>query len=196
MTKNEAIDAGRKAGQVQAEAMMNEVYLREKNDNEAANDSVAYANMHCADAKIRSSVYHDAYKAAFMQVYRNRHANLPEVKAENRKRSIDYTLRNLIEDADRNIADWTERLAKNPCDAFEWSDGAMQRAAEKEVALHLKAIVESEKGGIDQAVAYAVEQALRGARWPSHSTSTITNVMAEFKTAAFAEFAAKFQEQN
>lgn len=192
MNKTQATDLGRAAGLKQAEAMMNETFLREVTPEQIEAKADEYATFHCAEAKIRSIIYSASYKGAFLSVYRNRRSELPEVVAERRLSYLTHRLADMIASGEDTIDKFKEKLTANPAYAFEWAQGAIEAAAKLDVAIRLQGILTHENGGFDAVMKNALREALRGARNPSHSTSTVSNLVDEAKTAAYAEIADLF----
>jgi len=195
MTKNEAIEAGKEAGTKQAEAMVNAEWLRAKVPAGASGIAVRdvavaeagpYASMASAERKVRSTPFFDAYAKAFAAIVVARWNELPEVKVEQRVRSFEWRVESALTSAQADLDKFSKNFSEDPAYAFEWADSAMKAAASRKVALHLQAI--AKEHGLDEALNFAHQQALRGARYPSHSTSATTNEMAAYVTAAYAEF--------
>lgn len=188
--------AGVEAGRTLGERHINDDFVRMTSEN-ARKIAQAQASNASAEAKIRSSVWHDAFVAAFMAVYTERRNALPEVKAANRVRRIGWLIEDLRSGAEEKLANFKRDLSVNPRFAFEGADGAIDAAARLDVAAHLQGIFDAAdkpKGGPEAAVAYATDQALRGARYGHHSTSACSNATAMAMTAAFAEFASRAAE--
>lgn len=83
---------------------------------------------------------------------------------------------------------WQADLAKNASHAFEWSN-------EVAVAAHTAWVLRQAHDllgnyGPAALLKAANYEVMRGARWPSHSTSPSANVAAEAKTAAWADLVA------
>jgi hypothetical protein len=199
MTKNEAKHLGTEHGIYFANCLADDTLRAELSDTLVQNEAHLCAS---AKAGFRSGETGNGptYVAAFVNAarlrYNGRRNELPDVKAEQRRQSIDWTIEGLLRCAKDDLATFSARFAENPLYAFEWASGAIEAAAKQHVALALKAIVErpgDEFGGHENAVKYAVREALRGAKWPSHSTSAVSNLANEAKTAAFADFADKYR---
>jgi hypothetical protein len=92
-----------------------------------------------------------------------------------------------IESCETSIAKFAARLAVNPTDAFEWGNDAAI-ASGNLLAFKVILAVFDEKG-YEVAKDHDLAQALQGARCPQHSTSTLSNLVNEAKTAAYADFA-------
>ena len=91
-----------------------------------------------------------------------------------------------IEACEVRIARFTERLATNPYDAFEWgTDTAI--AAGKLRAYQSIAHLFDEKG-YEAAKAFALRRTVEGAKFPQHSTAALSNLVKESETAGYAEF--------
>ena len=99
-------------------------------------------------------------------------------------------LRRSIAYADQAVTEWRTKLFdNNPASAFEWAREAMEAAAKAEVLG--KVLQLTLDLGPVKALRYATEEALRGARWPTRSTSGPANIMGEARTSAWAEFVAE-----
>jgi hypothetical protein len=200
MTKTEARNLGTEHGVCFANTLSNEQLLADvaglvlkSRANEWAVTQAGFRSTETGNAPS----YIDAFLNAAILRYNGRRAELPEVKAEMRRKAVEWKLESLLSGADDDLQKWAVSFAENPQYAFEWADRAIQAAARKDVALRLKSIIEApEHGGHEAALKYAVDQALRGARWPSHSTSGVSNLAKEAVTAAYADFAADFQHRD
>lgn len=139
----------------------------------------------------------EMYRAKVRQLVLARRNEIPEVHVENRRGSIERQLEWILSSAEADLAKFAASFAENPFYAFEWAQSAIEAAARKDVATRLKMMIDGGKekdsyDGWEAAVAFAYDQALRGARWPNHSTSAVSNVAKEALTAAYADFAANF----
>lgn len=202
MSKDELRDLGRAHGCQSAESA-SETTLR-MDAMEVGGIAGTIASARAADEKVRSTVYHEAFKQGYVQVWSRRRNDLPDIKAANRAKSLDYTLTDMIVAADGVLKKFAENFAANPLHAFSWSSNVIEAAARKDVALQLQAIVNGELPevsprkvvGVQAAIDYALAQALRGARSPSQSTSQVSNLCEQAKVQAFAEVAEKFYRYN
>ena len=78
------------------------------------------------------------------------------------------------------------KLEKDASYAFEWSQAAFAAAAEIEVGRIIVAAMES--GTTAEAIkSNALDQALRGARYPARSTSVQSNLMEQEVAAVWAK---------
>jgi hypothetical protein len=116
----------------------------------------------------------------------------PAVQAFRRTQNVTETLRRKIADADKAIASFQKSLSERPAMAFEWGRDTVSIACEKEVATQLLRVVEDK--GLDVAYEVALSQTINGARWPSHSTSPMSNLASTYMTAAWASFVAQERE--
>ena len=103
---------------------------------------------------------------------------------------------------ERDLASAKEVLAKfsadlltDPAYAMEWGDRAVTAAGQVSV---LGAAIAALKNGAEPAKvrAHAVEQALRSAKWPSRSTSQMTNLTAQAKGETWAFVAERLDWVN
>jgi hypothetical protein len=112
-------------------------------------------------------------------------------QAEERRRwKLEWTRRKLEDWAKLDLAKFRKNLDENPLYAFEWADGAIRDAARYDVAIRLLKVWDHPEGGYEEMVDKAREQVLDGARWPSNSTSALTNLVKQEVTKAYAEFVA------
>lgn len=195
MTKTEARTKGTEQGQgfanglTQESLVLDQDAIREGIRQAANSAAVSQAGFRSVDSEL-AKVYIAAFcQAAYTQAWARRD-QVPEIVAARRIRSIAYSIEQLITGGEDELADFAKRLAENPLYAFESSDRAITAAARRDVGLRLKQVFDHETGGPEAAVAYAIEQAVQGARWPSHSTSAMSNFCAECKVAAYGDFAA------
>lgn len=97
-----------------------------------------------------------------------------------------------IEKGDDEMKKFTDDLQyKNAVYAFEWSHSVMNAAAAREVALYIKNCL---KAVPDETDLWALRESVNdrvisSAKYPKFSTSPTSNLMEQFKTAAFAEWA-------
>jgi hypothetical protein len=191
MKKNEAIEAGKTDGRETFELMHRTGMLAIRADVDfdfvreiaagKALEAVTRIPGRSADA------YQEPFVTAFVSAAREVHGNLPEVKAERRLRWLQRHVDERIKGAQEAVAAFAKRLADNPLNAFEWGTDAVKDAAYLHVYTQLQQLM-TEKG-IDAVVEVARVEALRYVRYGHHSTSPMSNLAAEFKAAAFAEFA-------
>jgi hypothetical protein len=89
------------------------------------------------------------------------------------------------ESATKEVTSWARKFADNPASALEWSDKIFDEAAALQVIAQVEMMLENKAtlGGVKQALE---KMALRGARWPEHSTSVASNRMHQALTAAYA----------
>ena len=78
-------------------------------------------------------------------------------------------------------------LLVDPQTELEWCNDSFRSSGRLSVVAVLRDLVETK--GLAVAAGFARSEALRGARWPQHSTSPAVNLACECRTAAFAEFA-------
>ncbi len=207
MTKNEAIELGKQAGAAAAE-LMDEAAVREDADTmrvRACMTLDANGRLFVGGTKVQADAFRAAYIEAFLRAGRARYYDLPDVTAAMVLRSVMRWIDGAIELADKVIAQHIADLSKNPLYAMEWSDRVFEAAAQKDAAIRLRIIVTREHDGqpvttgtdsdfgVAAAVREATRAAMRGAQYPSRSTSQPSNLAKEYVTKAFAEFATRFR---
>jgi hypothetical protein len=96
----------------------------------------------------------------------------------------------------RAVENFSTKLSADPADAFSWGDDAMKAAAQLCVGSKLRQWVDLTRknrpdendAGIAEIVLREVHaEVLRNARWPSMSSSAVSNLMAVYVNAAMAE---------
>lgn len=94
-------------------------------------------------------------------------------------------------------------FAKDPQYAFSWGEPAIKAAAQKHVGDMLTDYIARVRANQpewdDEKVADCIvneltAELIRKARWPEHSTSQISNLIAQERTAHIAEFVARMSE--
>lgn len=120
-----------------------------------------------------------------------RHFITPEERIATVRRSLERKLDDMISDGKDAVTEFTGWLEQNPVSAFESAQRTIERVAAMDVALRLQHVLtfDGEHGGMKAAYALALQEALRGAEYPSHSTSVVSNLVAEAKIAAYAVIA-------
>jgi hypothetical protein len=99
----------------------------------------------------------------------------------------------LVRSGDIKIAKFKDSLEKNASYAFEWSSSAFEGAAQKEIGALLLVTLEqankktSEEEIVKQIEAWAADRVLTGARYFPRSSSPSSNLMEQYRTAAFGE---------
>ncbi len=90
-----------------------------------------------------------------------------------------------LERAEKRLAEWGERLAGNPENAFSWSMEAFDAAADKSVFGQVAYYFE--RGlSVEEIKELADREVYRGARSPARSTSPVSNLMEQEVVAAYA----------
>ena len=100
-----------------------------------------------------------------------------------------YDLEHDIEQAEKELAGFNEKFMSDPEHTFSWADDYYKKAAQHKVAKFT--LMRIKEHGLDIAVRQAFDQALSGARWPQHSTSSSSNLMHQEMTSAWAEMVCK-----
>lgn len=96
----------------------------------------------------------------------------------------------MAESAGMELEKFKTRFEEDAFYAFEWADNAMQAAARQMVYRAAAAYLER---GITEAALkeQALNEALRIAKYPPRSTSVPSNMMAQYKGAAWADIVEK-----
>jgi hypothetical protein len=197
MTKAQATLEGKAAGETTFDGLVARgEFTVDAATEPTREEAVLRASVYTSLAGIRNDTFFDAFVGAFRARWCAAHGQLPSVQAARRvewlRRTIDSNLRSAKDTLDKFAADFAE----NPLYAFEWGGAAVEAAARRDVALIMQRTLDGvdmkpEYAGYDNAIKYATEQALRGARSPHHSTSMLSNYANECKVAAWAEYAVR-----
>ena len=95
-----------------------------------------------------------------------------------------------IKSAQEQLEKFKTSLDKDPMYAFDWSGDAISAAVEFKMLTDIKAAIE--KGcTVEKLIEHLTDIALREARYPSRSTSPMSNLIAQEK----ASFAIKFVDE-
>lgn len=106
----------------------------------------------------------------------------------------------LVQNAERDLTAWKEKLEKNPAYAFEWSSRTFQAAAELEVGKTVQAWLKmaetsehTEERLLKDIMDEVKARVIRGARWPQHSSSPQSNEMKTIVISVWAELLMKHE---
>ena len=94
-------------------------------------------------------------------------------------------LERTAENAEKEVAKFASDLAEDAADAMRWADGPM--AAAMKAAVIRKFLMIVDNYGPDAALRSAHDEAMRGAKFPSQSTSAASNFTERAATAQWAE---------
>lgn len=120
--------------------------------------------------------------------------------------NLNWDLKNDAERSEKTLAEFAVRVQKDPAGALEWSKGAFEAAASLSSARTIVALIENIKSRGDEYVevgdlevikalrAEFYDAVMRGAKWPSRSTSVQSNEMELELTARRAEWLEKFDQ--
>lgn len=139
------------------------------------------------ERKIRGTSVHTDACEAVMREWRTRYYAQPSVQAEMLREGMSRKMDRMYDGATETLEKWTARLKANPLDAFEWGDRAIRAAAELQAVAVLRQVFVAQ--GAPAAKQYAMDEAVRGARNPQHSTSVLSNEAKTMLVAVYAEFA-------
>lgn len=121
--------------------------------------------------------------------------NLKQLKAQ---------LEKMVNDGDRALSEFKDKLNQNPVHAFKWADSVMSLTARQLVAQTFLTQINNWEASKDadaqgrltedqvvERIRQAVNrEAVNKARWSSQSTSACSNTMERQELAAYAELAA------
>lgn len=112
----------------------------------------------------------------------------PEVEAHLHVRAVIMSLETSVRYYGKRVAGFSADLADDAAHAFELAGGAAEAAAKIGVAQLLLDIIRHPDGGLENAFRRSHAEMVRGARWPKSSAAPSSTLMAQFTTAAWAEF--------
>lgn len=172
---------------------------RETIRSAARSAAVCQMNFRSVDSTSAQTFIEAFAPAASARLYQ-RYIELPDVAEAQTVKWFERGLDRQITDYTERLANWQARFALDPADAFEWSDDSMKTAAQLKVATIIREVflkdLQSADAGRPSSTARiafirkeALRKALESARYPQHSTSQPSNVMAAYVGAAWAEFA-------
>ncbi len=97
--------------------------------------------------------------------------------------------------ARENLNKFVESFQKDPSYALRWSDHTFTTAAKVDVYGTVLSWLLNDEVTMEQIISEIKSQALRGAMYPEHSTSIPSNLMATYKTQAWAELVEKLERK-
>lgn len=104
-----------------------------------------------------------------------------------------YEVQHYSDFLQRELDKWHAEFAKDPLYQLEWADKAYQYAAQLRVQRMLELHIKDDLAkGLEEFLERAKDEAWRGAKWPSRSTSQCTNLAKECLTSAWAEAYEKY----
>ena len=106
---------------------------------------------------------------------------------------MNYTLNETLEHTPDKIEKFIKDLAKDPYYAFDWAQEAMEAAAKLRVAKEVKHHLDS---GVSVADLHkrVQSQVIQSARFVKQSTSPVSNLLARYLNAAWAEIAYSMEQ--
>jgi hypothetical protein len=131
--------------------------------------------------------FRHAFETVAQRLWEGAYWQLPEVKAETRKRAAERWIERAVADFAEARDKFVANLSTNALYALEWSESLFEAAASAHVAEAMREILNRENG-VDEAIKTATNMALQGARSPKQSTSGTSNLADRYRTAAFANF--------
>ena len=188
MTKNEATINGRNAGIAHAAMYLGNPDALSCERILVKTYVTDYASTNVAKGPQKQPLF-DAFVDAFMATWDRAYLAQPHVIARRRvTRLLDYC-ESQVRTGNDTIATFVTRLTEDRWDAafnaFEWADNAAEAAANIQVAKRVIAWYETAQN-VDTVLTEVRNAVQRGARFPSHSTSPLTNQMKQNELAAYA----------
>jgi hypothetical protein len=92
-----------------------------------------------------------------------------------------------IAEAKTSFEAFSNRFAVNPLDAFEWAESTVKAAGRNEIGHQLQHWLAADQPKASKIIEYLEDAVLRGAKYPSSSSSPMSNLAAQAKLAAYAE---------
>lgn len=108
---------------------------------------------------------------------------------DTRTKEVVKVLAGRIADLDKALAEFSKGLKTDPVHALEWADGIFEGSARRQVFETVRDALAApdSKATLVTLREYATRQALNGAKHPKQSTSTCSNLMNRYLTAAWAD---------
>lgn len=195
MTKHEAITKGEIAGRSEWQLTADKTgpLAMQREDVKRFAEQTASA-MEPAGPRAVRFAYVEAFVTSYMREWQKAYNDQPAVREQRLKEMVERRIQSLIDGWNRDTRDhFVTSLDADPAYTFEWADNAIRYAVHRGVGLRLKAILEHPEGGVRAVINEAKDSALRGARWPSQSTSALTNFCKLQETAAYADFVSEVE---
>jgi len=188
MTKNDANVIAQNAAEVHATLFCsNPANLQSPRDTVKAY-ATEYAALNVAKGRQAETMQY-AFVTTFMAAWSRAHNALPEVIATRRIERLLDVCHEFERSGQAEVDRFTTNLREDRWDAafnaFDWADNAAEAAARIKVARRVLAWFDASKD-VDVVLNEVRENVQRGARFPKHSTSQLTNLMATNELSAFA----------
>ena len=188
MTKNDANVIAQNAAEQHATLFLsNPANLQSPRDT-VKTYATEYAALNVAKGRHAETMQY-AFVTVFMSRWSAAHNALPDVMAARRvERLLDYCHGQVARGTDV-VATFATKLTEDRWDAafnaFEWADSAAEAAASVKVARRVLAWYETAKD-VDRVLDEVRSAVWTAARSPKHSTSQLSNLMAQNELAAYA----------
>jgi hypothetical protein len=102
--------------------------------------------------------------------------------------------------AQSELDKFAKSFAESPSNALMWGTGAFESAARLDVAKSLiwsfTPRVDWAPITVDQAISIVTDQLMNAARYPAHSTSPTSNLLAQYRISALTEALDKLKSLN
>lgn len=115
---------------------------------------------------------------------------------EQQHRLLTSWFKSEVSSAERTIEEFKTRFAKEPMYALSWSDGLAEATAMAQLGGHIHGQLEQEGAGYDiQKMLSKLAREMRNeAQHPSHSTSPMSNLVAQAKLQVKAKLVGRLEE--
>lgn len=100
-----------------------------------------------------------------------------------------WLVQRMLETGEERLGKFQKNLQDDPTRAFEWGQDSVKGGAKREVAHRVLAMLDNPELPLEGIVQQILQNALRGATYPRESTSTLSNLLDVYITAAYAELA-------
>lgn len=147
-TKYEQQQAGRDAGHKRASEihfsadLLKELCGDSNNGTELNSLAEHHVVGHMSPLRMTSMVYRDAFIGGFKNSVRSFYSELPEVKEAQEERSFNRRLDTLQERGESDIKRFSEKLAKDAYNAFDWMGDIKKSAAMVEAVKQIRKVRE------------------------------------------------------
>lgn len=95
------------------------------------------------------------------------------------------TIRRRVAYDQKQMAEWAAKFEQDPLYSLQWAERVYDIAGEYKVASVVGSLLNDGRS-LDEVAMYAMDEVVRGARSPSHSTSPCANLAKECETKAWA----------
>jgi hypothetical protein len=102
----------------------------------------------------------------------------------------------VIERADSTLEKFNERFKKDPMDAFSWSGESFQASTNKKIFTAILNSLEEDTATFEETKEFILDKILYKAKYPSHSTSAVSNIISECEMVSWSEAYEIFEKRS